>query len=175
MSFEEAGPSKINPRFPSHKSYNFCDSVSRVLLALPPVVKRQHNPGKYTHLHQLLFDTKSEYTFPTRRRRKSAKRIDTISQKYLSLLKMTLLLPLLTDTIGLHEIPRMRVIDFESWWISDAYLVRSKWNKEKDRKIEATGIQNEILFCLKNKTKQNTKKKHHDFLLPLVCKIRLFG
>lgn len=74
MSFEEAGPSKINPRFPSHKSYNFCDSVSRVLLALPPVVKRQHNPGKYTHLHQLLFDTKSEYTFPTRRRRKSAKK-----------------------------------------------------------------------------------------------------
>lgn len=56
------------------------------------------------------------------------------------------------DTIGLHEISRMLVIDFESQWVPDMYLIRSKWNKEKDRKIEATGIQNEALFSLK---KQN--------------------
>lgn len=118
----------------------------------------------------MLFETKSEYTFPTCRRRKSAKRIDTISQEYLSLLK-TFLSNTASSfahwyTIGLHEISRRLVIDSESQWVPDVYLIRSKWNKEKDRKIEAIGIQNETLFCLKNKTKQKTRKKTPRLLPP---------
>lgn len=128
----------------------------------------------FTCPYPVLFEMKSDHIFLVCRRLTTAKKIVAISQKYLALLTLFLhniTSPSLCSTICCYEISRMPVIDFESRWISNVYLISSKmrqmWQQAKRQynKNDWHIKRSSVLLKENNKNKPQ-KHKHKVPLLP---------
>lgn len=118
---------------------------------------------------------KSDHIFLVCRRLTTAKKTVAISQKYLALLTsfMHIISPsfFLCSTICCYEISRMPVIDFESQWISNVYLISSKmrqmWQQAEWQYNKNDWHLKRSSVLLKENNKNKTQKhKHKVPLLP---------